>query len=252
MLNYDFSAQAALVTGGTRGIGAAIARALLAAGARVLITYHQDTAAAEAFQASVPTNQAGRAMVLPSDVSLPAEAVRVFTACQEQWGRPLSLVVNNAGILRQGDFLELDEKDWDRTLAVNLKGPFLIGQELLRQGTRPAAMVNISSVGGQTGGPKAPDYSASKAGLISLTRSLARLGAPAGLRVNAIAPGLIRTDIFTPEQLAALEAEAGQTIPLGRLGTPEDVARATLWLLSEEASYLTGQCLNVNGGQYFG
>ena len=113
-------------------------------------------------------------------------------------------------------------------------------------------MVNISSVGGQIGGSKAPDYSAAKAGLISLTRSLARLAAPQGIRINAIAPGWIKTEIFTPEQLHDLTAEAQKVIPLGRLGDPEEVAKAVLWLLSEEASYITGHCLNLNGGLYFG
>lgn len=252
MVRYDFSGHAALVTGGTKGIGRCIALALLDAGAQVTVTYHRDQEAAQEFQKALGSDQAAALLLLGSDVSDPSEAPRVFSETKKHFGKPLSMVVNNAGILKQGDFLDLDEQSWDRTLEVNLKGPFLVGQELLRSGMVGASMVNISSVGGQTGGPKAPDYSASKAGLISLTRSLARLGAAGGIRVNAVAPGWIKTEIFTPEQLQQLNEEAAKVIPLGRLGTPEEVAKAVLWLLSDEASYLTGHCLNVNGGLYFG
>ncbi len=252
LLKYDFNGRAALVTGGTKGIGRSIANALLEAGASVLVTYARDTDAAEDFQNNLDSQIAEKTLVLRSDVSDPTETPRVFRKAEETFGFPLTMVVNNAGILHQGNFQELDEKSWDRTLKVNLKGPFLIGQELLRRGIAGSAIVNISSVGGQTGGPKAPDYSASKAGLISLTRSMARLGGPAGIRVNAVAPGWIITDIFTPEQLVELKEEANRLIPLQRLGTPDDVARSVLWLLSNESSYLTGHCLNINGGLYFG
>ncbi len=252
MVRYDFSGQAALVTGGTKGIGRCIALALLETGAQVVVTFSRDQDAASRFQSGLSSEQAANTLLIRSDVSDPDEAVRVFSATKNRFQRPLTMVVNNAGILQQGDFLELDAQSWDRTLEVNLKGPFLVGQELLRSGVAGASMVNISSVGGQTGGPRAPDYSASKAGLISLTRSLARLGAAGGTRVNAVAPGWIKTEIFTPQQLQELEDEATRVVPLGRLGSPEDVAKAVLWLLSDESSYLTGHCLNVNGGLYFG
>lgn len=252
MVRYDFNGQAALVTGGTKGIGKSIALALLQSGAQVVVTFNRDQNAASQFQSCLNEEQAANTLLIRSDVSDPTETLRVFSETRTRFQKPLTLVVNNAGILQQGDFMDLDGSAWDRTMEVNLKGPFLMGQELLRSGVPGSAMVNISSVGGQTGGPKAPDYSASKAGLISLTRSLARLGAPNGIRVNAVAPGLIETEIFTPGQLRELKIEAAKVIPLQRLGTPEDVAKSVLWLLSEEASYLTGHCLNVNGGLYFG
>ncbi len=252
MVNYDFSGHVALVTGGTKGIGRSIALALLGSGAQVLVTYSRDQNSAGIFQDSLNSQQTAAMLLLQSDVSDPTETKRLFQESLARFGKPLTLVVNNAGILQQGDFLQLDEQSWDRTLEVNLKGPFLIGQELLRSDVAGASMVNISSVGGQTGGPKAPDYSASKAGLISLTRSMARLGAPLGIRVNAVAPGWIQTDIFTPSQLQDLQKEASKVIPLGRMGTPDEVAKSVLWLLSDESSYLTGHCLNVNGGLYFG
>ena len=252
MVKYDFSGRGALVTGGTKGIGQCIAKALMDAGAQVVVTYDRDSAGADLFQSELSSQQAAATWVVRSDASDPQEASRIFSEARDRFGIPLTLIVNNAGILQQGEFLDLDADSWDRTLEVNLKGPFLISQELLRSGEGGATIVNISSVGGQTGGPKAPDYSASKAGLISLTRSLARLGGPTGVRVNAVAPGWIKTDIFTPQQLQDLEKEAARLIPLKRLGTPEDVTKAVLWLLSEESSYLTGHCLNINGGLYFG
>ena len=251
-VKYDFSHQAALVTGGTKGIGRSIALALLETGAQVVVTFSRDQEAASKFQSDLDDQQAASLLLIRSDVSDSAETARVFEETKKRFQKPLTMVVNNAGILRQGDFLDLDSQSWDRTLEVNLKGPFLVGQELLRRAVAGSSLVNISSVGGQTGGPKAPDYSASKAGLISLTRSLARLGASSDIRVNAVAPGWIKTDIFTPQQLLELEDEAARVIPAGRLGSPEDVAKAVLWLLSDEASYVTGHCLNVNGGLYFG
>ncbi|MCP4292712.1 MAG: SDR family oxidoreductase [bacterium] len=251
-VQYDFSNHVALVTGGTKGIGKAIVSALLHAECQVVVSYSSDEKSAQQFLTSLSAKHSQRTLLLRSDVSVPQEVESLFSTAQKEFGQPVSMVVNNAGILNQGNFSELSEANWDRTLAVNLKGPFLVGQQLLKSRMNGATMVNISSVGGQTGGPKAPDYSASKAGLISLTRSLARLGAPDNIRVNAVAPGWIKTDIFDAEQLENLEIKAQNEIPLARLGTPDEVARSVMFLLSQESSYLTGHCLNINGGMYFG
>ncbi len=246
MISYDFGQKVVLVTGGTKGIGRAIVMALLKGQARVVVTYGSDDEAAGLFLNSLNETLKRRVNLLKSDV---ASRDHVRTLFENE---SIDLVVNNAGILKQGNFQDLSDEQWDRTLEVNLKGPFMVGQEFLKHGPEGGAVVNISSVGGQTGGNKAPDYAASKAALISLTRSLARLGTPKNIRVNAVAPGWIKTDIFTDEQLANLEAQAAEVIPMGRLGTPDEIAGAVLFLLSGQASYITGHCLNVNGGLYFG
>ncbi len=246
MIRYDFQQSVALVTGGTKGIGRAIVMALLDGQARVVVTYSQDDVAAEVFLQALTPEQKQRVNLLKSNVASRKDVHSLFEK------EPITLVVNNAGILQQGDFQDLSDEQWDRTLAVNLKGPFMVGQEFLKHGPDGGAMVNISSIGGQIGGNKAPDYAASKAALISLTRSLARLGTTNNIRVNAVAPGWIKTEIFSEEQLANLQMEAAKVIPMGRLGTPEEIAGAVLFLLSAEASYITGHCLNVNGGLYFG
>jgi 3-oxoacyl-[acyl-carrier protein] reductase len=176
-------------------------------------------------------------------------AKELFDEVSRLCGAAPNLLVNNAGILNQKPFADLEESQWDRTFAVNLKGPFLLSQHFLQlSGAR--AIVNISSIGGQIGGDKAPDYAASKAALLCFTKSLARIGSRSGIRVNAVAPGWIRTDIFSAEQAEALTEQAKQAVPLGRMGEPSEVARAVLFLLSDDASYITGHCLNVNGGLF--
>lgn len=252
MIRFDFQEKVALVTGGTKGIGRSIVTELLRGQARVVVTYSRDESAAAAFLDSLSAEEQSRVHLVKSDVASRSDVHDLFKQPVGPWGQPISLVVNNAGILKQGEFQALSDEQWDQTFAVNLKGPFMVGQEFLKHGPTGGAVVNISSIGGQTGGNKAPDYAASKAGLISLTRSLARLGAAQGMRVNAVSPGWIVTDIFNEDQLVHLQKEATQVIPLGRMGKPEEVASAVLYLLSEEASFITGHCLNVNGGLYFG
>lgn len=247
-MTHAFTGQVALVTGGTRGIGRAIVEELLAAGAQVTATYSRDDAAADRLREDA-AGLARNLQVIRHDAATTQGAGALYAAIAAHWEQTPSLLVNNAGILKQQPFGELDEADWDRTFAVNLKGPFLLSQHFLGlPGAR--ALVNISSVGGQIGGDKAPDYAASKAALLSLTKSLARLGAPKGIRANAVAPGWILTDIFTAEQAERLSEQAKTDVPLGRMGQPLDIARAVLYLLSDDASYVTGHCLNVNGGLY--
>lgn len=243
--------RVALVTGSSRGIGRAIALALAEAGMDVAVTFRERSAEAEAVAGQV-RKLGRRALCLPLEVSSRESVRRALGRCLEELGR-LDALVNSAGLLQQKPFLTLTDDDWDRTLAVNLKGTFLCCQEalplLLRQGG--GAVVNLASVGGQIGGSLAVHYAASKAGIISLTRSLARVGAPS-VRVNCIAPGLIDTEMTQAE----IASEAGQakvkSLLLQRPGEAREVARAALFLASDESSYVTGQVLNVNGGQYLG
>ena len=153
--------------------------------------------------------------------------------------------------MQQKPFYDITENDWDETFETNLKGAFFLAQSCL-QSTPVSSIVNIASIGGQIGGDKAPHYAASKAAMVSMTRSLSRLGSAQQCRVNAVSPGWIETPIFDAKKLSELQQKAKDEILLGRLGQPEEVAAAVLFLLSDDASFITGQCLNINGGMYFG
>lgn len=250
-MNAPNTPRVALVTGSSRGIGRAIALALAQAGMDVAVTFRERSAEAAAVAGEI-RERGRRALAVQLDVSSRQSVRRAFARCLEELGG-LDALVNSAGVLQQKPFLSLTDEDWDRTLAVNLTGTFLCCQEglpiLLDRGG--GAIVNIASVGGQIGGSLAVHYAASKAGVISLTRSLARVGAPS-VRVNCVAPGLIDTEMTQAE----IATEAGKakvgTLLLQRPGEAREVARAALFLATDESSYVTGQVLNVNGGQYLG
>lgn len=252
MIQSEFEEKVAIVTGGTKGIGFAIADDLLKAGARVVITYLKDDE--NAIQAdSLFKGESGRDyLLLKSDVTDRKSTRSLLDSIEDHWHTPITYVVNNAGILKQGDFFELTDDQWEATMRNNLMGPFILCQETMKVMSPAGSIVNIASIGGQVGGDRAPDYAASKAGLISLTRSLARIGSRYSVRVNSVAPGWIETPIFSEDQLGELKKRAKEVIPLGRTGSPEEVAKPVLFLLSDAASYITGHCLNVNGGLYFG
>lgn len=248
---YNFQTRIVLVTGASRGIGKQICRDLLESNCRVLGCFSSNEEEAQICRdefAEFGSNFA----IKKRDISREDDVRKFFNDAAVLWGEPVSFLINNAGILHQGDFADLTSKKWDKTLDVNLRGPFLLSQMFMKEGSKPGAIVNISSVGGQTGGNKAPDYAASKAALISLTKSVARLGSIVGIRSNAVSPGWIETDIFTTTRLEELKQEAKNSIPMQRMGLPFEISRAVLFLLSDEASYITGHCLNVNGGLYLG
>jgi len=172
---------------------------------------------------------------------------------EEHYGAPVSILVNNGAIAQEKPFLELTDNDWDLMLSVNLRGPFALSQEVL-PGMLAAGwgrIINLVSIGGQWGGMNQVHYAAAKAGLINLTRSLAKLYSAEGVTCNAVAPGLVATDM-TAAELASEEGRAKvERIPSGRLGTSDEIAAAVAWLASDEAAYMTGQTLNLNGGMYF-
>ncbi|MEW5895433.1 MAG: SDR family NAD(P)-dependent oxidoreductase [Candidatus Omnitrophota bacterium] len=250
-----FQGKIAIVTGGTRGIGKAIATELLIAGSKVAVTYNRDEKSAEesrrSWEAAGFSNE--RFLVVKSDVSARNNVRELLNTLKKKWNKCPNFLVNNAGIIKQGNFFELSEDQWDQTLAVNLKGPFLLCQESmpLMKETESPAIVNIASVGGQTGGSRAPDYAASKAALICFTQSMARIGADLGIRVNAVSPGWILTGILGAETVEKLKQEAASKVILKRMGEPQEVADAVLFLLSDKSSYITGHVLNVNGGMHF-
>ncbi|MEW6386277.1 MAG: glucose 1-dehydrogenase [Thermodesulfobacteriota bacterium] len=243
--------QVAIVTGAGRGIGRGIALAFAREGAKVVINYRQNQGAARETVAAAQALGA-QALAVQADVSRRVEGQRLVQETAASFGR-IDILVNNAAILQQKPFEEITDADWESMFGVCLKGPFILSQEIFpffkKQGQ--GCIINLASMGGQFGGPKAPHYSAAKAGLICFTKSTARLMAAYRVRVNCISPGFIETDMSAREisQMGGLAA-VGTTIPLGRIGAPADIAGAAVFLASEEASYITGQTINVNGGLY--
>jgi 3-oxoacyl-[acyl-carrier protein] reductase len=238
--------KVALVTGGAQGIGRTISEELTRAGAHVVlgdVNLEGAQATAEAIN-----NSGGSASAVKIDVSNAAEVREVFDFIMKD-KKPVDIVVNNAGITRDGLMVRMKESDWDLVLDINLKGSFLCSQQAAKQmmKQKSGAIVNIASIVGVMGNFGQANYSASKAGVIGLTKTLAREVASRGIRVNAIAPGFIDT-----EMTRVLDEEVRQKlieqIPLARLGLPEDVARCVNFLVSYKSSYITGQVINLNGG----
>jgi 3-oxoacyl-[acyl-carrier protein] reductase len=239
----ELEGKVALVTGGSRGIGAAAAIALARAGTHVAVNYRSHKE--EADKVSSTIRAAGRrAISVHADVSDSAAVRNMISRIQSELG-PIHIVVNNAGIARPQPLDEITEADWDELIAVNLKSAFLVTQALLPQMRRArwGRIINMSSVAAQFGGVVGPHYAASKAGMIGLTHSYANLLAKEGVTVNAIAPALIETDMVTSNLKARPEL-----IPVGRFGGVEEVAEVVVMLAAN--GYITGQTINVNGGWY--
>ena len=243
-----------LITGAGRGIGAATARLAAARGYAVCVNYRSDEASANAVVEAIQRD-GGSAVALRADVSNEAGVRALFTAIDAQPGR-LAALVNNAGMLeRQCRVEDLDADRLQRVFATNVIGPFLCAREAVRRmssrhGGPGGAIVNVSSMASRLGAPgEYVDYAASKGAIDTLTTGLAREVAAEGIRVNAVRPGLIHTDIHASGGEPGRVDRIGPTLPMGRGGTPEEVARAILWLLSEEASYATGSFIELAGGR---
>ena len=255
MRDTPLEGRSALVTGGSRGIGAAIAKRLARAGAKVILTYRDNGKAAHDIVAEIAAAK-GLARAEPLEVTDRHSISRLAGRIDDECGA-LAVLINNAGINKPTDFDQITEEDWDHILAVNLKGPFQVTQgllPLLRAGARrwgDASVVQIGSVSGQYGGPRTAHYAASKAGLISLSQVIARFGAKDGIRSNTLAAGLIQSDMGAAGLANPTVQKAAEAILLKRMGTFDEVAEAALFLASPAAKYITAQTLGVNGGLYF-
>lgn len=239
--------KTALVTGASRGIGAAIAKKLAASGFMVIINYGHSSAAAEEVKNQIE-QAGGQAVLMQGDVSSGDDVDRMFKDIKKTWGR-LDVLVNNAGINRDTLLVRMKEDQWDAVLSTDLKSVFFTTKAaaslMMRQ--RSGSIINIASVVGITGNAGQANYAAAKAGVIGFTKSVAKELAARGIRVNAIAPGFIETDMTDaiPEKIREGMLE---TIPLRRGGKAEDVANAVAFLASDDAGYITGQVLKVDGG----
>jgi len=243
----DLTSKSALITGSGRGIGREIARKLAKAGADVVIS-DIDLATATATANEIASEFGHKAVALAADVSKADDVAKLFTGALEAFSK-VDILVNNAGITRDGLIMRMKEEDWDLVLSINLKSAFLCCKEASRpmMKARTGKIINIASVVGLMGNAGQVNYSASKAGMIGLTKTLAREFASRSINVNAIAPGFIRT-AMTDKLTDAEKEKLSSQIPMAKLGDPDDVANAALFLSSSLSDYITGQVITVDGG----
>ncbi|MBM4412718.1 MAG: 3-oxoacyl-ACP reductase FabG [Chloroflexi bacterium] len=239
--------RVALVTGGSRGIGRAIAQSLASTGATVVVNFRGNQVAADETVASIEA-AGGKAVAIQADVANAEDVDRLFKDVLERFGR-IDILVNNAGITRDTLMLRMKDEDWDAVMDTNLRGLFLCTRAALRPMTRArwGRIINITSVVGLMGNAGQANYAAAKAGIIGFSKSVAREIGSRSITVNAVAPGFIDTELTAVLSADMREALVKQ-IPLGRLGTPEDVAGVVTFLASEYAAYITGQTFNSDGG----
>lgn len=247
MSHYNLNGKVALVTGGSRGIGRSIVLQLVESGATVAFTYRSRKEEADSLVAEVQS-KGGKAVAFQSDAANTAQSNDVVQAVIKDFGR-LDILVNNAGVTKDGLLMRMSEQDWDDVVATNLKSVFNFTKAACRQmmGQQAGKIVNISSVVGLTGNAGQSNYVASKAGVIGFTKSMAKELASRNIQVNAIAPGFIETEMTEKLNEKQKEGILG-IIPMKRMAKPEEVAKVVCFLASEDAGYITGQTLCVDGG----
>ncbi|MBA2589941.1 MAG: 3-oxoacyl-[acyl-carrier-protein] reductase [Alphaproteobacteria bacterium] len=241
---FDLTGKTALVTGASGGIGGAIAKALHGQGAAVVLSGTR----AEALEA-LKADLGGRAFIAPANLSDIASVEALPKAAEEAAGAGIDILVNNAGITKDNLFMRMKDEEWDQVIAVNLTAAFRLSRAVLRgmMKKRWGRIIQITSVVGATGNPGQGNYAAAKAGLVGMTKSLASEVASRNITVNAVAPGFIQTamtDVLTDTQKEMIS----QRIPAGRMGIPDEIAAAVAYLASQEAAYVTGETIHINGG----
>ncbi|MDQ7787902.1 MAG: 3-oxoacyl-[acyl-carrier-protein] reductase [Thermodesulfovibrionales bacterium] len=244
----DFKEQVAVITGGTRGIGKAIAETLAGKGVNLAVASRSEQDAHEV--ASALSDRGVKVLGMKLDVSRAEEVERVFEEIRKELGR-IDILVNNAGITKDGLLMRMSEEAWDSVMDINLKGAFLCTKEAIKDMARQryGRIVNITSVAGFMGNPGQANYSASKAGIVGFTKTVAREYAGRGVTANAVAPGFIET-AMTDVLSEKIREEMKKLIPLGRFGSVGDIAHAVLFLAAPDSGYITGQVIHVNGGMY--
>jgi 3-oxoacyl-(acyl-carrier-protein) reductase len=246
----ELAGKTCLVTGGSRGIGRAIVSAMASAGANVAFTYQSSKEQAEELATLMTQKEGVHCKAFQANVASAEEMQKVVNEVVSEFG-PITILVNNAGITRDKSFLKMTKNMWDEVMRVNLDGVFyttqLVANDMVGAGW--GRIINISSIVGQTGNFGQANYAATKGAIISFTESLARELARKGITVNAVAPGFIETDMVSGMPETAINQVKAMT-PMGRLGKPEEIADAVVFLASPRASYVTGQVLGVNGGMY--
>jgi len=244
----DYKGQVGIITGGTRGIGAAIAEALARKGVHVVIASRN---AQEAREKATTLSALGiKAKGVKLDVSKADEVATVFEEIRKEYQR-IDILINNAGITKDGLLLRMKEEDWDTVIDINLKGAFLCTREVLKDmvSQKYGRIVSLTSVAAFMGNPGQANYAASKGGIVGFTKTVAKEYANRGITVNAVAPGFIET-AMTDVLKDSIKEELKKLIPMRRFGTVEDVARAVVFLVSPESGYITGQVIHVNGGMH--
>jgi 3-oxoacyl-[acyl-carrier protein] reductase len=246
-MTASFTDRVAVITGGGRGIGRAVALALGAAGAQVVVNYQKNADAAHEVVGQIAAG-GGQAVAVQADVSIEADANALIRAAVDTYGR-IDILINNAGTTRDNVIMLMGADDFDHVIETNLRSAWLCSKAAVRAMMRKryGRIVNMTSISGIMGNGGQTNYSASKAGLIGLTKALAREVASRQITVNAVAPGFVLTDL-TADLPQEMLAKLNENIPLGRWGTVEDVAAATLFLASDAAAYITGHVLTVDGG----
>jgi 3-oxoacyl-[acyl-carrier protein] reductase len=251
MNKQDLSGRVAIVTGGSTGIGRWSAIALAECGAAVAINYHRNQAGAEETRRIIE-EASGRAIIIQADVSLKKGAIAVVEETRAKLG-PIDILVNNAGdLIQRCSLLEFTEETWDRVVNLNFKSVLLCSQAVMREmmERKRGTIINVGSIAGHHGGgPGAAVYAAAKAGVMCLTKGLAKELAPFGVRVNGVAPGVIETPFHERMSTPELLQQFVKAIPLGRLGTAEECGRVIAFLASDAASYINGEMIEINGGQ---